>query len=82
MGQFPELKTTARKTVSQPEGLDLFKGLAWMAAGITGISFIATSVPNLWKMILVALGIDWKVLVCLQGIQTVCTHMGSGTGHV
>lgn len=46
-----------RETVSEPEGMKLFKGMARIAAGIVGISFISTSVPMLWKMIFVSLGI-------------------------
>lgn len=57
MGLFPDLKTNERKTVSEPDGMELFKGLAWMAAGLVGISFWATSVIMMWEMIFGALGL-------------------------
>ncbi|MGN0431320.1 MAG: hypothetical protein ACI4EQ_03090 [Lachnospiraceae bacterium] len=57
MGLFPVLNTKTRNTVSEPEGMKIFKGLAWMAAGLVGLSFIATSVTVMWKMIFSVLGI-------------------------
>ncbi len=62
MGNVPGLNTKTRDSIIEPNGMDWFKGLAWIAAGIVGISFIATSVPMLWKMIFVALGIVfWSI---------------------
>lgn len=58
------IKTKTRKNVSEPEGMEMFKGLAWIAAGLIGISFIATSVPVMWKMIFGALGI---IFFCIGG---------------
>ena len=43
MGIHSNLKTKKRNTVCEPEGIDLFKGLAWMVAGLIGISFVTTS---------------------------------------
>lgn len=57
MKLFPELKTVQRNTISEPKAANLFKGLAWIAAGLIGISFIATSVTSMWKIILCFLGI-------------------------
>ena len=57
MEQFPDLKTKARNTVSEPKEMEKFKGLAWIAAGVVGISFIATSATAMWKMIFTVLGI-------------------------
>lgn len=48
---------TERETVKEPEGIKMFKGMAWMAAGIVGISFVATSAFVIWKILFVALGI-------------------------
>ncbi len=64
MGNILGLNTKTRESVIEPNGMDLFKGLAWMAAGIVGISFIATSASMLWKMIFVALGI---IFFCIGG---------------
>lgn len=55
MGNIPGLNTKTRDSIIEPDGIDLFKGLAWIAAGIVGISFIATSAPMLLKIIFVAL---------------------------
>ena len=62
MGNIPGLNTKTRDSILEPNGMDWFKGLAWIAVGIVGISFIATSVPLLLKMIFVALGIVfWSI---------------------
>lgn len=62
MGLFPTLKSKDRKTVSEPQGIDFFKGLAWIAAGLIGISFITTDVPQIWKIIPCVLGLIFCVI--------------------
>ncbi len=64
MGNLISLNTETRKNVREPDGIHLFKGLAWMAAGIVGVSFIATSTFVLFKTIFVVLGI---VFLCIGG---------------
>lgn len=56
MENYPGLDSKPRNSVRQPEEIDLFKGLAWMAAGVVGISFLATSVSIIFKMIFCILG--------------------------
>lgn len=64
MGLFPDLKTKARKNVTEPENKKMFKGLAWIAAGIIGLSFMTTSVPVIWMIIFAVLGIIFFVIGC------------------
>ena len=61
---FLHLKTNERNTVPQPEGIDLFRAALWMAAGMVGISFLATSLPMKFKLILCILG----GIFCVVGI--------------
>ena len=49
---FLHLKTNERNTVPQPEGIELFRAALWLAAGMVGISFLATSLPMKFKLIL------------------------------
>lgn len=62
----PNLKTNARNTISQPEGIDLVRGLAWVAAGIIGISFLATPLSITVRLIPCILGF---VFCIIGGIQ-------------
>lgn len=57
MEHLPGLNTKTRNTVSEPNGMEMFKGLAWIAAGLVGLSFIATSAVLVLKMIFSVLGI-------------------------
>lgn len=57
MASFMGIETKERECVKDPEGIELFKGLAWMAAGTIGVSFVATSVPVIWKTIFCVLGL-------------------------
>lgn len=61
---FLHLKTNERNTVPQPEGIELFRAALWMAAGMVGISFLATSLPMKFKLILCILG----GIFCVVGI--------------
>ena len=45
-----------REKVLEPDSIKMFKGMAWMAAGIVGISFIATDVWKICKIVCIALG--------------------------
>ena len=71
MGLFPALKSKERNTVKEPEGLDLFKGLAWVAAGLIGISFLTTTASLMWKIILPAAGI----FCCVKGGRLLHKYM-------
>ena len=61
---FLHLKTNERNTVPQPEGIELFRAALWLAAGMVGISFLATSLPMKFKLILCILG----GIFCVVGI--------------
>lgn len=50
MEQDSVMKTKARTNVSEPEGINFFKGLTWIEGGIVGISFLFTSIPIIWRM--------------------------------
>lgn len=63
MGLFPELKSKKRKTVSEPKGMELMKGLVWTAVGVIGISFLTTSVSIAWRTIPALVGI----IFCIVG---------------
>lgn len=62
MGLFPGFKSQKRKTVNEPEGIELMKGLAWTAAGLIGISFLTTSASFVWKTILTLVGIVFCIV--------------------
>lgn len=74
MGIHSNLKTKKRNTVCEPEGIDLFKGLAWMVAGLIGISFVTTSVSVIWKMIFVIVGIVFCMIGCKILYKYVSTY--------
>lgn len=57
MGSILGTEIKERDTVNEPDSMVFFKGLARMAAGCIGVSFIVTSVPAIWKIIFGALGI-------------------------
>lgn len=56
MGDYGQLKTRERDNVREPNPTELYKGLAWIAAGFIGISFITTPFPLLFNMVCVGIG--------------------------
>ena len=57
MASFMGLETKERETVNEPEGITLLKGYGWTGAGLSGLSFMLTSVPEIWKIIFCVVGI-------------------------
>ncbi|MGN0438427.1 MAG: hypothetical protein ACI4F4_07875, partial [Lachnospiraceae bacterium] len=56
MGDYGQLKTKERENVREPNLEELYKGLAWTAAGLIGISFITTPFPLLFNMVCLGIG--------------------------
>lgn len=56
MGDYGQLKTRERDNVRESDPTELYKGLAWIAAGFIGISFITTPFPLLFNMVCVGIG--------------------------
>ena len=63
------LKRNERDKVSQPDGIQLFRGTIWIAAGNIGISFMTTTVPKQLKLVLSVIGI----VFCLIGAKCCAT---------
>lgn len=57
MENFFGIQSKKRDTGREPGGINLFRGLAFIAVGIIGISSIATPVPMMWKLIFGASGL-------------------------
>lgn len=57
MENFFGIQSKKRDAGREPGGINLFRGLAFIAVGIIGISSIATPVPMMWKLIFGASGL-------------------------
>ena len=68
MSILPTFNTKDRTTVPTPEAIKLFKGLAFLALGIIGLSFFVTELPVIARLIFMTLGVIFAVF----GIRLIC----------
>ena len=71
MSILPTFNTKDRTTVPTPEAIKLFKGPAFLALGIIGLSFFVTELPVIARLIFMTLGVIFAVF----GIRLISRYL-------